>query len=136
MAASPLARSRPTSTRRAPSAASFWAVARPMPEVAPVITQVLPPSAAMSGRRRRGRGDEVLDQPPDAFGYRRERLLVRDARVIGRAIKEPRHAARLVDDQHARRVIPHQRARMEREMALAARQLHVFEAATAAVAHG
>src|SRR5690349_2256415 len=41
-AASPRALSRPTSTRRAPMAAGRSAATRPMPEVAPVMTQFFP----------------------------------------------------------------------------------------------
>src|ERR1700693_947335 len=42
MAASPRALSRPTSTSRAPIAASCSAATSPMPDVAPVMTQTLP----------------------------------------------------------------------------------------------
>ena len=46
-AASPRARERPTSTSRAPLPASLSAVSNPIPEVAPVITQIFPSMPAI-----------------------------------------------------------------------------------------
>src|ERR1700730_17182612 len=65
-AASPRAGSRPTSTSRAPMAASRSAVISPIPEVAPVMTQSLPSMAAIGHPPCRL---PALDNGPGHFGH-------------------------------------------------------------------
>src|SRR3954469_9490257 len=94
-------------TTRPPSSASLCAVARPMPEPAPVTTQALPSSLPNSGRRRLCQwlvrvhrvGDLLVDvadrpleplagrrHPPDPDG--RDHQQEHDRRVVGRLVVE------------------------------------------------
>src|SRR5579862_1021489 len=74
-----------------------------------------------------------MDYLPVRGARRCQHGTIDDARVVGGAVEEGCMPARFVDDQHAGGMIPRQRARMQRELADAARQRHIFEAAAALV---
>src|SRR3954452_6597500 len=114
-----------TQTTRPPSSAIFSAVARPMPEPAPVTTQALPssrPNSGWTGRRQRlvgihRVGDLVVDvadraleplaggdPPPDPDGGDHDKE--HDRRVVGRLVVEvvappDRGVGDRQDEQHA-----------------------------------
>src|SRR5262249_52332288 len=76
-ATSPRARSRPTNARLAPLAPSTIAAASPIPEVAPVITQVLPRMASFRWEARRSpQGGGALDDPMPGAGRSAGRALL------------------------------------------------------------
>src|SRR4030095_12177268 len=73
------ARSRSTTTIRAPSAESPSAIARPIPCAAPVTTATLPSSCPISARSPQGR-ERGRDEDPALLGVH-ERLHTRDDRL-------------------------------------------------------
>src|SRR5215472_7486595 len=65
----------------------------------------------------------------------REDRTIEDARFVGGLVGKAGKTARLADDQDAGRVIPWERARMEREMRAAERDLGVLKRTAAEIAH-